>query len=191
MSTLNAYYRNVSEIHPSYKWWIAKTKTEMPSGLMIGYEGKVEISGLPSPKNKEFSPISKIFSSVRRRYFEETKLSVTGLFYKNTGVIYGSFLPNYAMCDDDLREIDKVNTDFVKLFDRLSILLEEAIDAWLLDPDNGFSAYCQYVESCEEGEVDYDVCNQMFDRYLRAANIKTEADEKEKIRRKKAAKSAL
>ena len=173
---LEVYYQKAQNIHPKYRYECAD------------FTGSMLISGLSFPENPVFGLPDKIWSSVRKRIEERYGVYVTCLFVMDPedGVISGNLLLNCAACEDDPIIRRKYNEKFKETFPQWVVLFEEAIDAFLLDYDHGYAAYCHYVESCEEGQIDPEVCDQMLNEFLFSVNLKTEKDEKRKRRIKEA-----
>ena len=172
-------YQNALQIRPKYKY------------DCTDFSGTILISGIKFPENPVFSVLGKIWSSVRKRIEERYGVSVTCLFVADSEreVVSGNFLLNCAICEDDHAAREKYNIKFKKTFPLWVGLFEDAIDAFLLDRENGYTAYCEYVESCEDGKIDTKVCDDMLNRFLFSVNLKTEKDEKKKRRLKEAVPS--
>ena len=174
--TSDVYYQKAQTIRPRYRYECAD------------FTGSMLISGLSFPENPVFGLPDKIWSSVRKRIEERYGVYVTCLFVMDPEdeVISGNLLLNCAVCEDDPAVRKQYNEKFKETFNQWTPIFEEAIDAFLLDPDHGYAAYCQYVESCDEGQIDPAVCNEILNKFLFSVNLKTEKDEKKKRRIKEA-----
>jgi len=138
------------------------------------------ITGLPLPENEDFNPLEKIWSSVKKRINEKYGVSTTAIFVITEDAISCSFLLNCAGCDDDSAEHKNYNKKFKETFHLQMMVFEEAITTFLTDIDNGYVAYCDYVENC--GKISKRTCESMFDTFLKSSGYKTEKDEKKKAK---------
>ena len=176
LSESDVIYQNILNIRPKYKY------------DCTDFSGTILISGIKFPENPVFSVLGKIWSSVRKRIEERYGVSVTCLFVADSEreVVSGNFLLNCAVCEDSHAARKKYNTRFKETFSLWVSIFEDAIDAFLLDRENGYTAYCAYVESCADDEIDAKVCDEMLNRFLFSTNLKTEKDEKKKRQLKEA-----
>ena len=157
------------------------------------YVGSMQILGLELPENPVFNPLDKIWSSVRKRIYDCYGVATTAIFVVTPEAISCSFYLNCAGIKENAQEHKKHNRKFKETFDYQMMLFEEAITTFLSDMENGYIAYCAYLESCKEkGEkISAKTCEKMFDTFLTSAGYKTAEDERKKRKIQKAAAKAV
>lgn len=153
--------------------------------------GNLIIYGLEFPET-DYDPLGKIWSSVRKRLYEIFNVSVVGCFFYKENFISCTFHLNSApiekedkILDADAEQIKKAYlAKFRETFSRQMLFFEEILDSYILDQENGYFAFCNYVKKTN-GKIDHNSCEQMFNRFLKSMNIKTEEDVKQKEERQK------
>ena len=154
--------------------------------LVKDYFGSMVITGLKLPENPVFNPLDKIWSSVKKRIYDQYGVSTIGMFVITPEAVSASFLLNCACCDDTAAAHKKYNNQFKETFPFQMMMFEEAITAFLTDVELGYAPYCDYIDSCGEGEISPKVCDKMLEQFLTSSGYKTEKDEKAKMKIRKA-----
>ena len=159
--------------------------------------GVMIIIGLPLPKNPKFSVLPKIWASLKKPLPDSLGVSVAGCFWAqslktvqehmhnrhnitietpegfnpNDDVIYAQFCLNYANKEDD---IVAYSDQFRDTFYLLTLALRNTLREFLEAPEDGFKAYCDYVNSREPDEIDKEVCEEILNRFLAKQGLRTE-----------------
>lgn len=143
--------------------------------------GKLIVKGLNLPPNPKFSPLDKIWSSVRKRIAEGFNIQVTGTFHRGKqGEIIGIFIANMASVEEGKKDI--LLSRFKDIFGLIMCNFEIVVESWIMN-DNGLIAYKAYVD--QHDHPDPEVCNKMFDEFLVSIGVKTEKDIQEREKKKK------
>lgn len=151
--------------------------------------GSLIIRGLSFPENCNFSPLDKIWSSVRKRNAERYGVHTTAIFWQGKdGEIFGEFYPNHATVEEN--DIELYLAKFEDSFEMQIIAFMEALEAFMMDSEHGYAAYCMLVE-LNGREVDAEKCSTLVEAFLRKIGLKTAADDAEKARRQRLSKSLL
>ncbi len=153
--------------------------------------GNLIIYGFNFPKTA-YDPLGKIWSSVRKRIYEIYKVSVVACFFYKKNFIACTFHLNTIPIEAEDKVYDGNEEQstkaylakFRETFERQMMFFEEVLDAYVLDQENGYTAFCNYVKETD-GEIDHSTCEEMFNRFLKSMNIKTEEDIKKKEERQK------
>lgn len=149
-----------------------------------GFGGLI-ISGLTFPSIKDFDPLAKIWSSVRKRICERWQVDVVGLFVydEKREIVSCSFCLNYGMLPEENHQT--YTQRFEDTFQMQMLLFEETLDSFVLDYDFGYESYIKLVrnKNCTP-----EMCNHFLNSFLKRINIKTEKDERKaaKLATKKA-----
>lgn len=149
--------------------------------------GSLLISGLVFPKNKNFDPLAKIWSSVKKRIYEMYEVQVTGIFFyePEKELILANFIINNAGINGHV-EPEAHQKKFDDTFALQMSLFRDTLEAFLFDTEDGFLTYCRYLESTEDSpKTIEEECNQFFNNFLIKNGIKTQKDEKLKEKKKK------
>lgn len=150
--------------------------------------GKITIHGLSFPENKDFSPLDKIWSSVRKRNAETYNVYTTAIFRQaEDGTIKGEFYPNHATVDE--QNSHQYIRHFENTFCLQILLFIDAINSFLMDYQLGYVAYCNYLQQTDE--ISSEKCGAMLDAFLRQYHFKTDEDDAEKSRREELSKQIL
>ncbi|MBR0372532.1 hypothetical protein IJH72_01125 [Candidatus Saccharibacteria bacterium] len=178
--------------------------------------GMCVIIGLLFPENPNFDILGKIWASVKKPIADSEGLgvSVTGLFRMeplhriqthlkdrydsilvtpegfnpDDKIIYSSF---YLNCADKIGEdLIRYNVQFKDTFYLQMLIFKETLHKFLDDPDDGYRAYCDYVNSCETVDgIDKAVCEEILNRFLAKQGLRTEETEAAERAKKEALKN--
>ncbi|MBR3248710.1 hypothetical protein IKF89_01635 [Candidatus Saccharibacteria bacterium] len=151
--------------------------------------GSLVIRGLSFPENPVFSPLDKIWSSVRKRNGETYAVYTTAVFTINEEAIVGEFYPNCAVLVDDSKANQYISR-FEDTFSHQMLLFIDALESFLMDFQIGYVAYCKYLQKAGEN-VSTEECSTLLDAFLRQYKFKTDEDDAEKQRREVRSKELL
>ena len=130
-----------------------------------------------------YTPLGKIWASVKRKVLEQYGVDVAGIFVYDDELraVVCSFYLNYAYLKTHGID-ERIYTErFQDTFAMQATMFEETIEAFLTDPENGVDAYTTLVEfNATSDELD-----ELFHRFLRSINMRTDEDDVNSAKRKK------
>ena len=144
--------------------------------------GALVINGLVLPRTENFDPLAKIWSSCRKRISEQYGVHVTGLFVYDDEkeVISCSFCLSFTTNDDLKLYIKR----FEDTFQYQMTMFEDAIEAFLMDQEDGYDAYMSLINTGKM--VKKEAYESLFNKFLRKMNLKTKKDDKKKRKKDEA-----
>ena len=154
------------------------TFTENLDGCM----GVIIAHNLSLP-HSTYTPLGKIWASVKRKVLEQYGVDVTGVFVYDDELraVACSFCLNYGYLK--IHGIDeRIYTErFQDTFRLIASTFEDTIEAFLTDPENGAEAYATMVEfGATQDEID-----ELFNKFLRSINMRNDIDDVNSAKRKR------
>ena len=139
--------------------------------------GTLVINGIDMPITVDDNPPLVIWTSVKKRVFERSKLSVVGFFTSDVSqqIITGIFYLSY----NDVADVTAHTQKFKDNFHRQMEYFEETLLKFLEDP-NGYEAYLRIKEklSGERQEVISVACKEHIQAFLREIRVRKKRDDR-------------
>ena len=129
-----------------------------------GHIGTLVVNGIDMPITVDDNPPLVIWTSVKKRVFERSKLSVTGIFY---------------LSYNDVADVAAHTQKFEGSFHRQMEYFEETLLKFLEDP-NGYEAYLRIKDklSGERPEVISVACKEHIQAFLREIRVRKKRDDR-------------
>lgn len=147
--------------------------------------GTMNIGGIDFPSHKEFDPLAKIWSSLRKRIIEKYGVDSVGNFQysgPSTDIIFCDFYLNYGIQQARDMGDDEYAKKYEETFHEQMEMFKDVIEKFLAEPEYGYDVYMKLTS--EEGVLD-DEYNILFNTFLRKIGVRTEEDEKRAKKRLK------
>ncbi|MBR0430962.1 hypothetical protein IJJ05_01570 [Candidatus Saccharibacteria bacterium] len=150
--------------------------------------GALIIRGIPDiPYDRYFDPLAKIWSTLRRRFWEQYRIDAVACFTYDSGekLAFCNLYLNYSCIERLQISESHYNRRFQDVFPYLMIQFEETLEAFLTDPENGYEEYLRLFNDSSSSHDDY---RETINKFLASIGKRTQKDEKRSAKKAKRAK---